>query len=203
MAQYPGNAVQNTFLLVICEFSGFTWLFAMDTTDTQKTFTCLNKLFCRYGLPILGIVSDRGSTFTSHIMFQIASVYGVNWTHNGSTSPTSIGLVEGRVKICKTPLSFLTFKNTDIDPYDCLLDLQFLHEKLAEQCYLLHTLFFSIGLRQLTHWTSHWNLMPIYHQMTCFSQRYCNNKHNDAKKLLKFAKVLQPEIRSSNTTVPF
>ena len=72
-------------------------------------------------------VNQTDNVVTEHVdvMSQIASSYGINWTHDLSVSPTSTGLVEGRVKLCKTLLSFLTLKNPDLDPYDSLLDLQF------------------------------------------------------------------------------
>ena len=72
-------------------------------------------------------VNQTENVVTDHVdvMSQITSIYGINWTHDLSVSPTSTGLVEGRVKLCKTLLSFLTLKNPDLDPYESLLDLQF------------------------------------------------------------------------------
>ena len=122
----PSNKYDTKFILVVtCEFSSFTWLFGTRTTDSQETFECLNKLIRIYGLPVLGIVSDRGPSFTGKVMAKMASVYGIDWTHDLSASPNSTGLCENRVKLCKTLLKYLTLKNESIDPYDSLLDLQF------------------------------------------------------------------------------
>ena len=124
----PFNSMKysSKYVLVVTdEFSQYSWLFATDTASANDAFACLNKLIRIYGIPSLGVVSDRGSSFTSEIMTSISRLYGINWTHDLSSNPTSTGLVENRVKMVKQLIKYITLRSPDVDLYDSLLDVQF------------------------------------------------------------------------------
>ena len=59
-------------LVVTDELIQYSWLFATDTASANDAFACLNKLIRIYGIPSLGVVSDRSSSFTSEIMASIS-----------------------------------------------------------------------------------------------------------------------------------
>ena len=84
-----------------------------------------HKLIRIYGIPSLGVVSDRGSSFTSEGMASISRLYGINWMHDLSSNPTSTGLVKNRVKMVKQLIKYITLRSPDVDLYDSLLDVQF------------------------------------------------------------------------------
>ena len=122
---YSQKYSSRHILVVTDEFSQYSWLFATDTTGAEDTFACLNKLIRIYGIPSLGISSDRRPSFISEVMACVSRVYGIQWTHDLTTTPSSTGLFENRVKLLKQLLSFIILRSPDVDLYDTLLDLQY------------------------------------------------------------------------------
>jgi hypothetical protein len=112
-------------LVVVDEFTLYTWLFACDTPNAEETVKALTCLIKAHGVPVQGISSDRGAAFNSKMLSDLSKSFGIKWRHDAAHMPSSTGLVENRVQMAKKLIKFAVLKNPGVDSFDILPDIQF------------------------------------------------------------------------------
>ena len=110
-------------LLIVDEFTSYTFLRPCNSTSAEEVAGHLNILFRQLGIPTFGLVSDRGSSFTGKVAQILEKHYKFTWPHGLSQMP--VGSVENRVKIAKTVIKYASLLDENLDPYDCLLDCSY------------------------------------------------------------------------------
>ena len=111
-------------LLVVDEFTQYTWLMPTKTTDACDAANAINSIMKVHGT-CRAITSDRGPAFTSKLMGALAKLKGIKWRHDSSHMPSSSGLVEQKVSTVKNLIKYATLKNPSIDIFDTITDVQF------------------------------------------------------------------------------
>ena len=126
---FQSNKYRSTHILVVVdEFSQFTFLYACDSTGAMEVVQNLNRLFKFLGVPsnaTASILSDRGTAYRNQIVDGITKLYGIKWSYDTAASPWQSGLVEGRVKLVKQLARNVVLRNPKIDVFDSLADIQY------------------------------------------------------------------------------
>lgn len=79
--------------LVVDAFTKFIKLYATKSTNTTEVIKCLESYFEHYSRP-LRIISDRGTSFTSHEFEQFLNDQNIQHTKIATASPQANGQVE-------------------------------------------------------------------------------------------------------------
>jgi hypothetical protein len=90
----PEDVLGNTFILsIICEFSNFTELFAVEAATAVVTAHVLINVCARYGVPAR-IRSDRGSHFVNELVQELTRVFGIVSVFSPPYYPQANGMIE-------------------------------------------------------------------------------------------------------------
>jgi len=90
----PEDVLGNTFILsIICEFSNFTELFAVEAATAVVTAHVLINVCSRYGVPAR-IRSDRGSHFVNELVQELTRVFGIVSVFSPPYYPQANGMIE-------------------------------------------------------------------------------------------------------------
>ena len=111
-------------LVVVDEFSQYTWLMPTKTTDAIDAANAIVSIMKVHGT-CRAITSNGGPAFTSKLMSTTAKVKGIKWRYDSSHMPSSSGLVEQKVSTVKNLIKYAKLKNPTIDIFDTIADVQF------------------------------------------------------------------------------
>jgi hypothetical protein len=90
----PEDVLGNTYILsVICNFSNFTELFAVEAATAFVTAHVLISVCARYGVPAR-IRSDRGTHFINDLIREIKRVFGIVSVFSPPYYPQANGMIE-------------------------------------------------------------------------------------------------------------
>ena len=103
---FKSSKYRYEHILVVDEFSQYTWLMPTKTTDAIDAANGIVSIMKVHGT-CRAIISDRGPAFTSKCMSTIAKVKAIKWRHDSSHMLSSSGLVEQKVQQSKTSSSML------------------------------------------------------------------------------------------------
>ena len=94
-------------LLVVDEYTGFTWLFATKGEGAEVCCRALKDIFTKYGV-CEEISSDRGSAFISNLNKLLCATLKINKRLASSLSPRSSGLAERKNQLAKMQMRLTT-----------------------------------------------------------------------------------------------
>ncbi len=147
-------------LVITDEWSQYTWLRPVISTGAEEVAKNLVGLMKIHGC-FIHLASDRGSAFTSQIMQNVTKLFKIKHAHDSAKSPSSTGLCEHKVKICKKLMKFAMLKDPSIDPYDTLADVQFSMNNAHSQAIGTSAYFAVHGRHPRTSLESNLNLDPL------------------------------------------
>jgi len=81
------KAGNTCILVIVCAFSGLTFLIPVpDTTALTTAKILVRKIVGRYSTST-SIISDKGQNFVSHLFGHIAKILGITHVTSGAVSP--------------------------------------------------------------------------------------------------------------------